>query len=81
MEQQRLYCGDKVPLPLGYGGYDSRLNCLRKGVGIGLYSVRNRNGPPANNNNALLSFWKRVPWWVWVILLLLLVILIILLIR
>ena len=80
MEQQRLYCGDKVPLPLGYGGYDSRLNCLRKGVGIGLYSVRNRNGPPVNNN-ALLSFWRRVPWWVWVILLLLLVILIILLIR
>jgi len=81
MEQPRLYCGDKAPLPPGYGGYDSRFNCLRKGVGIGLYSARNRNGPPPPNNNNARSFWRRVPWWVWVVLLLLLVILTVLLLR
>jgi hypothetical protein len=31
-----FYCGDREPLPEGYDGYDTRYNCLRKGVGIGL---------------------------------------------
>jgi hypothetical protein len=81
MDPPRLYCGDKAPLPPGYGGYDTRFNCLRKGVGIGLYRIRNGNGPPLTVNNNALSFWRRVPWWVWAVLLLLLVILLVLLVR
>ena len=30
-----LYCGNKTVLPNGYEGFDSRYNCLRKGVGVG----------------------------------------------
>ena len=31
-----LYCGNREPLPEGYDDYDTRYNCLRKGVGVGL---------------------------------------------
>lgn len=30
-----LYCGDKQELPQGYDGFDTRYNCLKKGIGVG----------------------------------------------
>lgn len=88
----RMYCGNKDPLPPGYQGYDTRLNCLRKGVGIGLYRIPNANGPrmATNTTSAAPTFatmptnrktwWLGTPWWVWVLLVLSLVVLIVLLV-
>lgn len=84
---QRLYCGDKNPLPPGYAGYDTRFRCLRKGVGIGLYKIRQGNGP-RNAGNAPppprlavvgIPWWRMVPWWVWGLVLGILVLAIVLL--
>ena len=33
---ERLYCGSREELPDGYDGFDTRSNCLRRGVGVGL---------------------------------------------
>jgi hypothetical protein len=81
---ERLYCGDKVPLPPGYTGYATRFRCLRKGVGIGLYKVRNgqQQAPPPPLLPICIQrpWWTMVPWWVWffvVLLFLLLVVLVV----
>lgn len=34
---ERLYCGNSEELPAGYDGFDTRSNCLRRGVGVGLH--------------------------------------------
>jgi hypothetical protein len=33
---ERLYCGSKDELPVEYDDFDTRPNCLRRGVGVGL---------------------------------------------
>lgn len=38
-----LYCGDREPLPDGYADYDTRYNCLKKGVGVGI-NIGERGG-------------------------------------
>lgn len=75
----RLYCGNKDPLPLGYSGYDTRLNCLRKGVGIGLYRVANNNNNTGQRRSTAITvaplpsvtttttMVTSTPWWVWLI--------------
>jgi len=91
---QRLYCGNKNPVPPGYAGYDTRYSCLRKGVGIGLYKIRRDAQAGGNGGMAppprvmvqqrlfpVKTWWSQVPWWGWAILLglVILVILVILL--
>lgn len=73
----RLYCGNREPLPEGYDGYDSRYNCLRKGVGIGLYKIQQ---PPPPNGIRTPSFWTKVPWYIYLLIALSIIILIILII-
>jgi len=68
MDVPRLYCGDKNPVPPGYAGYDTRFRCLRKGVGIGLYKIRQNNNNPPPPLLAVNTPWYRgVPWWAWAI--------------
>ena len=80
-----LYCGDKVQLPVGYDGFDTRYNCLKKGIGVGKNIVRrDLNGgtrvappvactcPPAGP--------RKTPWYMYVLLALLVVIVILLLV-
>lgn len=43
MPQQRVYCGTRDPLPLGYERIGTPYECLRKGVGVGKNLV---NAPP-----------------------------------
>ena len=91
---QRLYCGNKNPVPPGYAGYDTRFSCLRKGVGIGLYKIRRDAQAGAVGNNGILppprvmvqqrlvpakTWWSQVPWWGWAILLGLVVLVILIL--
>lgn len=83
----RLYCGDRNPLPDGYAGYDTRYNCLRKGVGIGKAIAQN-----ATNGNVILrktpvaphshepSFFKKIPWYIYLIIGLLVLIIIIIIV-
>lgn len=80
---QRLYCGNKNPVPPGYAGYDTRFSCLRKGVGIGLYKLRRDAQAGGNGGNGappprvmlqprlfpVTTWWSQVPWWGWAILL------------
>ncbi len=35
--RERWYCGNQVPHPAGYVGYATPYECLRKGVGVGLW--------------------------------------------
>ncbi len=35
----RLYCGNKDALPPGYDEMGDRYRCLRKGVGVGIYTI------------------------------------------
>ena len=35
----KLYCGDKSKLPDDYDDFGSRRDCLRKGVGVGMYVI------------------------------------------
>jgi hypothetical protein len=86
---ERLYCGDKETLPPGYTGYATRFRCLRKGVGIGLYKIRNQQrqgqgvvggavggrGPPPCVQRA---WWSMVPWWAWTLMAALVVVVIVL---
>lgn len=51
-----LYCGDKAVLPNGYEGFDTRYNCLRKGVGVG----KGIATAAAFRN-------KRTPWYIYLI--------------
>jgi len=73
MSFRKLFCGKDV-LPPGYDGYDSRYNCLRKGVGVGLYLSKNRKDSGAS------VFYKQIPWWVILILVILIIIVILLII-
>ena len=43
-----VYCGTKVPIPLGYPRTGTAYECLRKGVGVGKYLL---NGPRNNDDN------------------------------
>jgi hypothetical protein len=74
---ERLYCGNKTPVPEGYAGYDTRLNCLRRGVGVGLYR---RGQIPPQANKKPPTFFQRVPLLIWILLLCLVVTTIVLLI-
>lgn len=42
MNNEKLYCGDKTPIPEGYKDYDTRYNCLKKGIGVGLNKKKKR---------------------------------------
>jgi hypothetical protein len=33
----KIYCGDKEPMPVGYLRNGNRMECLRRGVGIGVH--------------------------------------------
>ena len=55
-----LYCGDKAILPAGYAGFDTRYNCLRRGVGVG----------------KMLQCRVGIPWYVFLVIGLLLLILV-----
>jgi hypothetical protein len=44
-QTSKFYCGDKE-LPIGYDRYGSRYQCLRRGVGVGLYVL----APQRRNN-------------------------------
>jgi len=35
----RLYCGNDNELPGGYDGFGTRYDCLRKGIGVGIYGI------------------------------------------
>lgn len=74
----KLFCGNiREPpqtLPDGYDGYDTQYNCLRKGVGIGLYLSRNRNNRLITPVSATTN--TRLPWWVILIIVILVLILI-----
>ena len=63
---ERLYCGNKTPVPEGYAGYDTRLNCLRRGVGVGLYRRGTLSAPQANKKQP--TFFQRVPLFIWILL-------------
>lgn len=68
---ERFYCGNKNPVPPGYAGYDTRWNCLRKGVGVGLYRLRQgKSIPSAINDKYPPGFftWRNLPWYVWILL-------------
>jgi len=39
----RLYCGTSEILPIGYDGFGTSYDCLRKGVGVGLYVLGDGN--------------------------------------
>lgn len=56
-----MYCGDKAILPPGYQGFDTRYNCLRRGVGVGKMLNCQR---------------RQVPWYVFLIIGLLLLVII-----
>lgn len=64
---ERLYCGDKQVLPQGYTGFATRYTCLRKGVGIGLYKIRDKNGNGSTRipQRAARPWYQIMPWWVW----------------
>lgn len=45
--KQKIYCGDKEPTPVGYLRSGNRMECLRRGVGIGVHL------PAPNNINVM----------------------------
>lgn len=81
----KLFCGNiREPpdtLPDGYEGYDTQYNCLRKGVGIGLYLSRNgrqRNRvPPIPIASSTTT---RLPWWVILIIIMLVIVMLLIII-
>ena len=38
-QRERKYCGDSEVLPDGYDRFGSRYECLRTGIGVGLYVI------------------------------------------
>lgn len=41
-----IYCGKKIPIPQNYERRGEPFECLRKGVGVGLYVLGPRNHNP-----------------------------------
>ena len=37
-DKKILYCGNNEEIPEGYDGLGSRYDCLKKGIGVGLYN-------------------------------------------
>lgn len=72
-----LYCGDKPILPPNYEGFDTRYNCLRKGVGVGKYLAASATGTATATTTRRLS---TIPIYVYIIIGLLIIIIVLLLI-
>jgi hypothetical protein len=59
----KLFCGKRRDvIPPGYSGYDTEYNCLRRGIGVGLYLSRNGRPPPRPTIIPKSS--STMPWWV-----------------
>lgn len=39
INSKKLYCGDQTKLPKGYWNFGTRSQCMRRGVGVGLYVI------------------------------------------
>lgn len=75
---EKLFCGKRRDtIPPGYSGYDTEYNCLRRGVGVGLYIARNGRAPRRSSDSKKTS--SLFSWWV-ILLIILLILLVVVII-
>lgn len=53
-EKKKFYCGDEDKIPDKYSRRGSRYECLKKGVGVGLYIVNKEKEEKKKNESELL---------------------------